>query len=117
MHELRRIETFCPDQHAHVDREEDVREKGIADAQMGCDCAAKIPCQQDRTKDGSTRNHVDDDTSQQEDADSRSEVLRISKTTECLQDRWRLHQFNDGVEKQEQHREGADDASSPEPLL
>src|SRR5438128_12230364 len=41
-----------PDQHAHVDREEDVREKGIADAHMGCDCAAKIACQQDRTKNG-----------------------------------------------------------------
>src|SRR5260370_17479375 len=104
MHELRRIETFCPgkhtmlhphrkltsqrnvcaqpviskeepspDQHAHVDREEDVREKGIADAHMGCDSAAKIPCQQDRTKDEITRNPLNDNASQQEDADCRSD--------------------------------------------
>jgi len=49
-----------PNQHAKNDR----KVEWFADAHVGSGCAAKIGCQQDRTKDGSTRNRVDDSTSQ-----------------------------------------------------
>ena len=103
----------CPDQHAEKDR----KVERFAGAHVGGGCAAKIGCQQDCAENRRTRNHIDGRTDEQEDSDGDREARGISQPVECLKDRSNLHQFGDGVEEQEQHYEGADDASGPETLL
>ena len=69
-----------------------------------CGCAAKIACQQDRAKNGGTRNHIDDSAGEFEDPDAESQALGISEVSESLHDRRRLHQFHDATEEQQQYR-------------
>src|SRR6266478_1805884 len=58
-----------PDQHAHINREQDVAEQRQANAQLAGDCAAQIACQQDRAKNRSTRNREENNADEQNDPD------------------------------------------------
>src|SRR5688572_14186265 len=84
----------CPDHHAENDR----RVEWIADPHVSGSCAAKIACQQDRAKNGSTRNGIDDSTKELEDADANNDALGISEPGKFRQDRSRLHQLHDSAE-------------------
>ncbi len=71
-----------PHQRTDIDWEEEVGEDWIADAQMGSDCAAQKPGQQDRAKNGGTRNRIDGSTGEFEYPNTRSETIGISELNE-----------------------------------
>jgi hypothetical protein len=59
-----------------------VGENRIADAQMGSDCAAQKPRQQDRAGHGGARNRIDGGAGELEDPDAEGEPVRVSKLSE-----------------------------------
>ena len=64
---------------------------------MASDCAAKIASQQDRAKNGATRDHIDHKAGQFNDSQGEHEVLGVAKLGSSFHSRCQLEHLYDAV--------------------
>ncbi|GGG76071.1 hypothetical protein GCM10011585_18690 [Edaphobacter dinghuensis] len=102
-----------PEKYADEDGK-DALEDGVADAHMDGDGTAEIAGDQYRAKDGGSRNDIDEDTDELDDAEIDGQVKRKSELKEGLDYRRRFEKMPDGVEEHEYDGEDAEDAAGPE---
>src|SRR5260221_4642746 len=87
------------------------------EVQFSIGCTAKPSSQQDRAKNGSARNSVEDGANENEHPENLSQIIRPSYLSLCLQDMRIPHHFCYAIEEHEQHNQGTKDASCPRHFL
>ena len=103
-----------PEDRRQVDREEDVCEQRVADADVRRDGAAQVASQQQSAEDRGRRDDVGEDAEEQGQAETEHEVSRIAQLGGAVEDRLQPQEFSEGVEEQEERRDGAEHAAGYE---
>jgi hypothetical protein len=85
-----------PNEQAENDRADEL----LAYSHMRNDCAAKVPCQQNRTKNRGLRKHINRSTGEFQYPKALNKTIILSEMLESHHNSLRLRQFPDAAQKQ-----------------